>query len=267
MASPAAAEWMTRLHPLRLQYEMFSEANPLMRAMAPLAEWAGENRAPAAHDNPFSALQDEISSQIIASLDRWREARDAWAEQVFFAVYGSPIVQAMAGIDPSAAGSMRQAGKSRLHGELLRARIAELRSHIPLGGVREAAIRSLLYVGMARRGVDERGFEMVQRIRRNHTDMPLSAFKALVREQYFMLLIDPEASLAALPAMVPEAADRIRTLDFVRQVLSAREGISGEAIERLERIHRLFGVDAGAAAASALTTLTTKGKMQARKAS
>jgi hypothetical protein len=162
---------------------------------------------------------------------------------------------------------MRQAGKSRLHGDLLRARIAELRSHIPLGGVREAAIRSLLHVGMASRTVDERGFEMLQRIRRDHTDMPLPAFKALVREQYFMLLIDQEASLAALPAMVPDSADRIRTLDFVRQVLAARGEISGEVVERLERIHCLFDVDPGAAAASALTTLTAKRKDQARKAS
>ena len=34
-------------------------------------------------------------------------------------------------------------------------------------------------------------------------DMPLSEFKTLVREQYFMLLIDKDASLAAIPSMLP----------------------------------------------------------------
>jgi ProP effector len=36
---------------------------------------------------------------------------------------------------------------------------------------------------MVRGGVDERGFEMVRRLRRSHGEMPLSEFKALVRER------------------------------------------------------------------------------------
>ncbi len=36
--------------------------------------------------------------------------------------------------------------------------------------------------------------------------MPLPAFKALVREQFNMLLIDPEAALAAIPSMLPADA-------------------------------------------------------------
>ena len=85
---------------------------------------------------------------------------------------------------------MRKAAKSPLHRELLQKRIAELKSRIPVGGLREAVIRGLLYAGMARAAVDERGFEAVRRIRRTHGDMPLSDFKALVREQFYMLLID-----------------------------------------------------------------------------
>ena len=36
------------------------------------------------------------------------------------------------------------------------------------GGLREALARSLLYVGVARGGVDERGFEAIRRIRSAH---------------------------------------------------------------------------------------------------
>ena len=45
-------------------------------------------------------------------------------------------------------------------------RIAELKSHIPVGGLREAVDRALIYVGMGRGAVDERGFEAVRRLRR-----------------------------------------------------------------------------------------------------
>ena len=69
-------------------------------------------------------------------------------------------------------------------------------------GCAKLLIRALLYVGMARGAVDERGFESVRRIRREQDQMPalpLAAFKALVREQFYMLLIDQDAALAAIP--------------------------------------------------------------------
>ena len=71
----------------------------------------------------------------------------------------------------------------------------------------EAVIRALLYVGLPRASVDERGFEAVRRIREAQEDMPalpLSEFKELVREQFFMLLVDPEAAIAALPSLLPD---------------------------------------------------------------
>ena len=72
----------------------------------------------------------------------------------------------------------------------------------------------------------------------------LAEFKALVREQYFMLLIEPEASVAAIPDLMPRDDDvRRKTLATIRQVLSARGEITGEVAERLRRVARLFGVE------------------------
>ena len=36
---------------------------------------------------------------------------------------------------------------------------------------------------------------------------PLSDFKAMVREQFYMLLIDTDAALKAIPAMLPDDAE------------------------------------------------------------
>src|SRR5262245_43570645 len=179
------AEWMQQLHPLRLQFELFSNANPMM---APVAAWADEvrkNRTPAAAGNPFVALQENMSRQIVAALDAWREATENLAERTFLAVYGQPTLQTAVGVDPMGTRPLRKAPKSPIHHELLRKRIAELKSRIPIGGLREAIVRALLYVGTGRAAVDERGFEAVRRIRRAYGDIPLSAFKALVREQFY----------------------------------------------------------------------------------
>lgn len=239
-----AADLMYRLHPLRVQYEAMSDANPLAAMLAPAADLVRENRVEAGKDNPFLTLQETMSRQIIAGLNAWRDARDSFSETLFKAIYGSPVVQAMVGIDPSSERPLRKAGKSALHRELVERRIAELKSHIGKGGLREAVVRALLYVGMPRASVDERGFEMVRRIRRSQEDMPpisLQDFKALVREQFFLLLIDPDGAIAALPAMLPQdAAARAKAMAIIREVLAAAGDIDGESKARLQRIARIF---------------------------
>jgi len=242
--SSPLAEWMQKLHPLRLQYELFSNVNPIMAPVAAMAEHVRGSRRPAREDNPFLALQEAVSRQIVGALNAWRDASEALAEGTFLAVYGSPTLQAAVGIDPAGTRPPRKAAKSRLHGELLRKRVEEIKSRMPAGGSREAVVRALLYAGMGRASIDERGFETVRRIRRAHGDTPLSQFKALVREQFYLLLIDTEAALATLPAMLPaDAATRRKAFDLIRQVMSARGALSAADEDRMLRLAAIFGVN------------------------
>jgi hypothetical protein len=268
LVSSPLAEWMQQLHPLRLQYEFFSNANPMMAPVAAWAEQVRKDRRPAAADNPFLALQENASHQIVAALDAWRDMTETLAERTFLAVYGLPILQAAVGVDPAATRPLRKAAKSPLHRELLQARIAELKSRVPVGGVREAVIRGMLYVGMARAGVDERGFEAVRRIRRTHGDIPLSVFKALVREQFNMLLIDTDAALAAIPSMLPpDAETRREAFGLIRQALGAIGEFSAEDKKRLDAVARLFGVDEASTAAPNLTVIASARQETQAKAS
>jgi hypothetical protein len=243
-ASPLMAEWMQKLHPLRITYELFSDANPMMTMLKPMTNWAREHRSAAAADNPFLGWQENISKQIVAALDAWRDAHERLAEQSFFGVYGSRALQAAVGLDPASTQPLRRPAKDPLHQELLHKRIAELKAHMPVGGVREATIRALLYVGRARSAVDERGFEIVRRIRRESHEsavLPLPEFKALVREQFYMTLIDEDAALAAIPKMLPDdAGARRQVLDTIKRVLTAAGPIEGETQARLVRIEQLF---------------------------
>ena len=99
-------------------------------------------------------------------------------------------------------------------------------------------VRAALYVGMARQYVDERGFELIRKMRLASTDhqkLTLAQFKAMVREQFFMLLIDEEAALAAIPALLPPGADeRQAALAAIRDVISASGEPTGEAAEQNE---------------------------------
>ncbi len=248
MCPPAVADAIQKLHPLRLQYSLFSDENPLM---APIAEWAKqarENRAPAAKDNPFLAFQEAMSKQIVAGLDAYRDMRDSFGEQLFLAIYGSPVLQAAVGIDPAGTGRPRQAGTSPLHQQLVDTRIAQLRAQMTQGGLREGLLRALLWIGMPRGAVDERAFEAIRRIRAAHPagePLPLPAFKAMVRDQFLMLLIDEKAAVATLPDLLTAVDPDLRRKAFgvMRDVLSVREEISGEVAERLRQAAPWFGVD------------------------
>jgi hypothetical protein len=236
------AQLMQQLHPLRLQYEWFSNANPFMAPVAALAEQVRNNRSPVAADNPFVALQETVSGQIVAALDAWRNASETLAERTFMAVYGSPALQAAVGIDSTA--TQWRAAKHPWRRELLQKRIGELRARIPVGGLREAVVRALIYTGLGRASVDERGFETVRRIRRANGDLPLAEFKSLVREQFLILLVDTDAALAALSSMLPADADlRRKGFEVIEQVMSARGTLSAEDNARMLRVARAFGLE------------------------
>ena len=254
MTSAPIADTMRQLHPLRLQYELFSDANPLMAPVKAMAERAREDRQPAGADNPFLALQETISKQIVASLDAWRDTTESLSESMFLSIYGSPALQAAVGIDPTDERPLRKAETSPLHRELLQSRIAELRSRIATGGLRECLVRGLLYVGMERGRADERGLAAIRGLRTVEDDKPrptLSEFKALVREQYYMLLIDQEATLGAIPDLLPSDRDvRRKAFAALHRVLSAAGEVAGEAAHKLRRIAELFDVKAEPAAAA-----------------
>jgi hypothetical protein len=260
-ASPAAAEWSQKLHPLRLSYELLADSNPMMAMLKPMTHWAREHRQPADAGNPFMVWQEALSKQIVGALDAWRDARDTIAEQTFFAIYGSPALQAAVGLDPASSQPLRKPLKNPLHQELLRKRVAELKAHIPVGGPREAAIRALLYVGLGRGALDERGFEAIRRIRREHPELPvlpLADFKALVREQFYMLLIDQDSALETIPKMLPDDLDKRRqAFGLIQRVLSARGEFDAEDRARIARIAGLFCLDEPSAKVAKLVTLSS----------
>ena len=83
-----------------------------------------------------------------------------------------------------------------------------------------------------------------------------------------MLLIDPEAALAALPSMLPaDRQKRLDALELLKQVLSASGAIAGDGAERLRRIDRLFRADHDTVAPAEPASLPAGRNVERRKAS
>ncbi|MBL8419060.1 MAG: DUF3141 domain-containing protein [Dechloromonas sp.] len=241
LANNQTTESLPKLNTAELPYELFSDRNPLMQQIALLAEQVREQRRPAAPDNPMLQLQAAISDGIIAALDGYRDLRDHTMEQIFLGLYSSPVLQALVGIRASDEPPRRHPGIEPERIAFIQQRIAELKARLAEGGLREAAIRSLVYIGTAGPGVDERAFEVLRQMRAEHGGLTLAEFKQMLREQFFGLLLDRDGALAAIPKMLPaDAATRAEALGKIREILTSVGEISGERAERLARIEKLF---------------------------
>src|SRR3982075_1218996 len=182
MVTPQMADLMRNRHPLRVQYEAFGGDNLAMKAVAEAADNAREHRKPAKENNPFLTFQETVSKHIVGVLDKGRDTQEALSERLFLGIYGSPVLQAAVGIKPDAEVSPKPE-MSPEHRGRLEARIAELKSQIGSGGLRECVIRGLLYVGMARGMADERSLEALRRVRAGDAGsrLTLAQFKTIVR--------------------------------------------------------------------------------------
>jgi Protein of unknown function (DUF3141) len=241
-----SAQWLHQLKPAELPYELFSDRNPLMRQIGELAEQVRQQRRPVAPDNPLVQMQAMMSEQIIAALDGWRDWRDHTLEQIFLNVYSSPLVQALTGVKDADQPPRRHPGVEPERIAFIQQQIAAIKARIAEGDGREAAIRGLVYIGLAGHGVDERAFNELRRLRAEHGDMTLQEFKEVLREQFFALLLDRDAALAAIPTMLPsDAAERAELLGVIRAVATAPGELTGERAERFQQIEQLFQAAGG----------------------
>ena len=257
MANPAVSEALRHLHPARLAYTAFSDSNPAMPAIAALAQQVGENRRAVPDDNPGRVAERQVSDAISRMLKDFGETRDRATEKLFQAVYDSPAMQVLTGAAGSAATPRQRPGTTAEHRRFVGQVIADLARRMISGGEREATVRAGLYVGLADIP-DERAFAMLRRIRTQVGQVSLVQFKAVLREQFFMLQINEQAALAALPKMLPkDPAQRQKAYELIRAVATATGEPTPEALARLRALAPVFGVDPDAPVTSPMIIAET----------
>jgi pimeloyl-ACP methyl ester carboxylesterase len=244
MVTEESADFLRRVHPNRLRFHMFADANPLMAPIAASAQTVREDRRPVSADNPFLAYERMVSDWIEGSLEAWGKARDALTETLFLNIYASPLLQAMVGL-----GADQSMARRRIERDLAReATASQMAAHlarrIDAGGLVEAVVRALIYVRLPEGKVDERGFVALEQLADGLPPamrVDLARFKEAMKEQFLTILFDEERAIAALPRLLPEdRREREQALGVIRRLLAARGALSEQASERLRRIESLF---------------------------
>jgi pimeloyl-ACP methyl ester carboxylesterase len=246
LANPPLAEWLRWSHPNRLRFAAFSDANPWMRAaVEPLAAAARENRRPVADDNPLMQAEAAMSQAMAAGLKTFGELRDAWTEQLFLKAYGSPVLQAMAGVSAEDQDERKIERNLAREAEDARRR-ADAQGEVDRGGALEACVRALLYVRLLDGAADERAFNLIRDLRAARPAegrMTKAQLKAVITRQTVLLSLDAEGAVQAIPRLLPpDPGERARLFESLRTVILAPGALSPAAQQRLDHVERLFGV-------------------------
>jgi len=252
LTPPGFGDWAQQMHPNRVRFAIFSDENPVMRLVAESAEQVRKDRQPAAEDNPLSAIEKTVAKAISESLTAFGAARDTMTERLFHYTYGSPLVQALVGLDPESAEASKTPARDPVRENAQAKKREELEGQFAKGGAVEAALRSIAFVIAGAGGADERSFAVIKAMHdAQFSGRPRSEgqLKKALRDQSLLLRLDEKRAVNAIPKLLPkDAEERAKVLRAIQRILSAQGELNAEGKRRLGRIEKLFSDKAASAA-------------------
>jgi hypothetical protein len=222
------AKGMRDFHPLRVQYWAFSDKNPSLWALPHLAEMAQARRQPRAPDNDGIKLEKLGAELAGASLDLYRDLRDAASEAAFFEVYGNLMSLQMA--DERA--EIRR--KTRFDPRSVPA-VREVLDTIDEGGAVEGLARIAMLIGKAGRGTHR--LSQMQKTREllspegKIAQMSEDERRRLLQEETIVVEFEPLRAKRSLPKLLRSPRDRRRA----HQLLDAM-GSNGALEDRQRKL-------------------------------
>ncbi|MEO1608436.1 MAG: DUF3141 domain-containing protein [Pseudomonadota bacterium] len=239
VGSGQMGEVMRRLHPMRVQREIFASSNPLMAPVKAQAEEVRAQRQKAQPDNPFLLAEKLWADYVEYAWNVWRDSRAMAFEASFLMIYANPLAVTY--------------GASRVRSRTRRA-VDELRSLpevqlalacIAKGGLAEAAIRMLVLLadagGNVRHDRLKRSSEVLT-TREPFTSIGAFKREQIIHEQSLVVQFEPEQGLATLPLLLPSEQERHRALNLVRYVIGSLDEMEPKSFMRLSQMYEVLGL-------------------------
>lgn len=237
------ADALGELNPMRLQRKVMSDTMPLASVIRSQAQQAREHRATVGDDNAFRQIERQASKQIAATLNAFRDQRDAMT--VAFARYWYSADALGAWLKPDAPDA--EVARDRALSKLEQRR-AEALAHIDEGGFAEAVCRIVL-AGMASIGAFERRSLRLARLLAPlatdlHGDLTAQTnWVRLLKEQARITAVAPIEALNALDHLLPDAQTRERALAVSAAVMMIEPTLANPRSEIIEFLIDSLGVD------------------------
>jgi hypothetical protein len=202
-------------------------------------------RQPVADSHPARQAGELVSEEVSASLDLYRDLRDATSEAMFFAVYGNIFTfhmadrheaeeQAAAMEDPRDLPWVREAlmniDKGGYHAAIARTAVLVKREGIPIPLSRIELKDAFI----------ERNADLLP-------DMPWNEWRLIRGRQDLIVKFEPERALEAMATLLSDEGDRTRYLTLLGRLTSDPDfpGLEKEQTEMLGRILKVLGEPPG----------------------
>ncbi|MET0204479.1 MAG: DUF3141 domain-containing protein [Casimicrobiaceae bacterium] len=213
-------EWFAKVardfHPLRVKHWSVSDKNPWLWALPHAADLVKRQRVQRGADNDLLKGEQMFSSAMSASLDLYRDLRDATSEALFFEVYGNMLSLHMA----DEREEIRR--KTRFDPRALPA-VRQVLDEMDKGGLPAAVVRTGMLIAKA--GGGKRNLAQMARTRSlldptgilRHLDE--DDMRRLMHEETIVVEFEPALAKRSLPALIPGTAERRK----LRALLDALE--------------------------------------------
>ena len=229
-------------HPLRAQRWAWSDYNPWLWWVGPAAQWVRDNRAAVGKNEPMRSTESAQAAAITASLDYYRQVRDAYTEATFFQIYG-PLFGAYLADRPREQRAPAAANARDLR--FVQEALAEIRSGSFPAAVARAAVL------LARHGEPlplarlSRNREMIKDYAGLLPDMAPDKWRRLRGEQELIVAYAPQEAVATLPVLLADPDDRHRFRALFERLLNdprlIGQGATNEQRTMLTRIDDALG--------------------------
>jgi hypothetical protein len=243
------ADALVALHPLRLQRQLLSDANPMAWWIKQWAGWARTDRRAIDADHPLRAAEGRASDAIAKQLDAFRDARDKSVRNWTRWFYGPQALGALLPPDPPD----EEVALARADADLVHARRDALQK-VGDGGFAAAVCRIVL-AGMVSIGSFEGRSLHLARLLAQHgrpqggTEsrytgaLSSTEWSTLMRDQARITALAPVEALNALSDMIPDSASRENALALAAAVLMIEPTLANPRSEIIEYLIGTLGVD------------------------
>ena len=171
--------------------------------------------------------------------------RDGISERIFKAIYEAPWLAALVGLNEKDARRRGPPSPTWEHEERQRLKREVAEAHIEQGSLLDAWIRLVIYAARDDERIDERPFSLVRRMIDElapEVRPSMSDLKAAVKRQAFVVALDEERVIAALPELLPEMQQRRRAIDCARLVARTQGELSERQEARFRRLEQSLGL-------------------------
>ena len=235
MSSDFTAKLARFFHPLRVQRWALSDMNPWLAWLGGATASVKANRHPADNEEPLRQMEQAMSDLISASLDYYRDVRDAVSEVAFFLMYGNIFSMQLA--KQSDAASIPTPEPFPIE-DVLRS--------ITEGGYAAAVARAAFLLNWKEVPLPLERVELMEEILEEYVDL-LPNWTPRERQlnagkQEIICRHEPKKALETLPILLSEPTDRERFLTLIDKLLAdprVNESITPEQAKMAKRIRKL----------------------------